>query len=425
MSDRDTMSTRDTILKDIASRLPVRPSPRLRQWWMACMFVGVASFAWLLVTQPHRAWADYTINTLYWLGLAQGAVVLACVVKLSNGRWGAPIMRIAESLSAYLPYGFVTMLVLLGAGIWTYLPWIHHVEPRQAPFLNVPFLYIRTLGGLGLLMWLTRKFVRESLRPDAHLLLDHVPPELKPDYEKLAAGWRGDEAERLRQRHEMSHLAPQVTLLFAVVFSVLSWDFILALTPEWVSTLFGWWFFIGCFLCGLAMTGLISARVRASYGLQDYFTSNVFWDLGKIMMAFCIFWAYQFWAQYLVIWYANLPEETGWVFLRFETPWRPFAFAVFCLVFVIPFLGMLNKTSKTNPVWFSIFSCVILGGMWLERHVLVMPSVNPLSVWIGLPEVGVTVGFLGLFGWAVQGFLAKYPSIRVAEALEGSGGHGH
>src|SRR5205085_3771372 len=96
---------RDAILKDIAGKLPVKPNARKRMIWMVCMAVGLLSFAFLLFTQPQRAWGSYAINTLYWLGIAQGAVVLACAIRLGNGRWGGPIIRIAESLSAFLPWG--------------------------------------------------------------------------------------------------------------------------------------------------------------------------------------------------------------------------------------------------------------------------------------------------------------------------------
>ena len=113
------------------------------------------------------------------------------------------------------------------------------------------------------------------------------------------------------------------------------------------------------------------------------------------------------------------------MFLRFEDPWRPIAFAAFGLVFVIPFLGLLNKQTKTTPFWLGLFSLIVMGGMWLERHVLVMPSLSPDRVWIGLPEVGMSIGFLGVFGWAVQGFLTKYPAVKVTDVLEGAGGHGH
>src|SRR5204863_7699207 len=134
------------------------------------------------------------------------------------------------------------------------------------------------------------------------------------------------------------------------------------------------------------------------------------------VFGFSIFWVYQFWSQYLVIWYANMPEETWWVFLRFEAPWRTLAFTVFTMVFLIPFLGLMNKATKTSPVWLALFTLNIMIGMWLERHLLIMPSLHPEQVWIGWQEVGVTIGFLGVFGFAVQGFLAKYPAVKVTDA---------
>jgi Ni/Fe-hydrogenase subunit HybB-like protein len=419
--------TAEAVLQDIAGKLPVRPNARKRQIWMACFVVGIASFAFLLATQPQRAWGAWAINTLYWLGIAMGGVVLSAAIRLTNGRWGGPIQRIGEALSAYLPAGIATMAVLLFAGIWTYLPWIQHVDPRVRPFLNVPFLYVRTLGGLLLFWWLARRLVRESLRPDAHALMPYVSPELRPAYESLAGGWRGDAAEEARTRHELAHLSPQVTLTFVVFFSVMGWDFIMALTPTWVSGLFGWFVYAAAFLTGVSMTAFVATQVRSKYGLEAYITPAHFWDIGKVIFSFCIFWVYLFWSQYLPIWYANLPEETWWVFLRFEDPWRPLAFATFFMIFVIPFLGLMNKTTKSSPFWMMLFTLLILSGVWLERHVLVMPSLNPDTVWVGLPEVGVTIGFLGLFGWFVQGFLTKYPCVKVTDAVAHAvhGGHAH
>ncbi len=415
----------EAVLRDIAGRLPGTPDPKKRQVFLALIVVGLAAFGFLLATNPLRAWGAWTINTLYFLGIAEAGVVLAAAIRLSNGRWGGPIMRIGESLSSYLPFGIATMLILLAAGIGTYLPWTHHVDPRLTPFLNVPFLILRTLGGLLLFWWLARKLVSASLRRDLYLLSPHVTPVLKPLYDKQIGTWRGDEAEAKSYSHEVAHLSPQIVLTFVAFYSVLSWDFILALTPNWVSPLFGWFVYAGAFISGISVVALLATRLRAKRGLEAYITSNMFWDIGKILFAWCIFWAYLMWSQYLPIWYADMPEETWWVFLRFEDPWRPLAFAAFALIFVIPFLGMLNKTSKTNPALLFTFTCIVLVGVWIERHVLVMPSLNPDQVWVGLPEVGVTAGFAGLFGFAVQGFLAKFPCVKVSDVLDHAGGHGH
>lgn len=426
MSETRAMSAaeRDSVLADVAGKIPGKRNPRLRMIWLVCMGIGLLTFLLMLMSEPRRAWGSWAINTLYFEGIAAGAMVLACAIRLSNGRWAGSILRIAESLSAYLPFGIGAMVVLLVAGIWTYLPWAAHADPRQAPYLNVPFLYIRTLVGLAGFWWLARDVRRTSLRTDAYLLKNHVAAELKPAYEKLSEGWRGDEAEIAYQRNLLSQRAPQLILVFAVTFTVLAWDFVMSLTPGWTSTLFGWWFFMGAFLNGIAMTALLATQLRAQRRLEAYITPLHFWDMGKILFGFSIFWVYEFWAQYLPIWYANLPDETWWVFLRFEAPWRTLAFTVFTFVFLLPFMGLMNMATKKSPFWLALFSLIVMSGMWMERHILIMPSLQPEKMWVGLPEIGVTIGFVGLFGFAVQGFLAKYPAVKVADVLAGEG-RGH
>jgi len=416
----------EAVLKDIAGRIPGRPDPRTRAVWLILFGVGVLSFAFLLLREPARAWGAYGVNMVFFLGISLGAAALASAIRLSNGRWGGPVARVAESLSAYLPWGLLLVAVMLAAGIWTYLPWTHGpVLARQRPYLNVPFLWARTLVGFGLLWWLVRDLVRTSLRRDLYLLKDHVSPELRAEYAKLTQDWKGEAAEEKRERDRLAMRAPQVALAFAVVFTYFAWDFIMTLTPAWVSGLFGWWVFMGAFLTGIAMTALLATRLRAQRGLEAYVTPNHFQDAGKLLFGFSIFWVYLFWSQYLPIWYANLPEETWWVFLRFEDPWRRLAFTVFGLVFLVPFLGLMNMRTKRSPFWLALFAVVVLAGMWLERHLLVMPSLNPDRVWLGLPEIGVGLGFLGVFGWSVQRFLAKYPVLKVTDALAPPGGQGH
>src|SRR5262249_27604015 len=152
------------------------------------------------------------------------------------------------------------------------------------------------------------------------------------------------------------HLSPQIVLTFVVFFSVMGWDFIMCLTPSWTSQLFGWFVYAGAFLAGMCMVALVAAQVRSRYRLEAYITPNTLWDLGKVIFSFCIFCIYLFWSQYLPIWYANMPEETWWVFIRFENPWRPLAFACFYMIFLIPFLGLMNKTTKSSPFWMTVFT---------------------------------------------------------------------
>src|SRR5262249_35014258 len=159
------------------------------------------------------------------------------------------------------------------------------------------------------------------------------------------------------------------------------------------------------------------ARVRVTHKMEAYIGTQQFWDMGKVLFAVATFWLYQYWSQYLVIWYGNLPEETNFVFIRFNAPWRTLAWTVGYMVWLIPFLGLLNAWTKKNPLTLSLFSLCVLTGMWLERFILVMPSLKQTQFILRAPEIGVALGFLGVFGFAVQGFLSRHPVVRVADVL--------
>jgi hypothetical protein len=405
------------MVQDLAAKIPGRPSPRTLLFFTVLVLIGVVAFVATVISSPLRAWGAFLVNTVFWTGVGASGVVLASAIRLSNGRWASGASRVAESLASFLPVALVLLLVMFSFGAPVVLPWVRNPNPARAPYLNLPFLFVRTLGGFLLLWWLQRAYVRTSLRTDAYRLKDHVVAELRPYYEKLSAGWRGASAEEAWQRHRLSKLAPAVVGAYAVVFTLFAWDWIMTLDQHWISTLFGWWVFMGAFLSGVAMTAVLLARVRAVYRLEAYISTQQFWDMGKLVFAFSIFWLYQFWSQYLVIWYGNLHEETGFVFRRFQAPWRPLTFSLLYLVFLTPFVGLMKASTKKNPLTLSLISLVVLVGMWLERFVLIMPSLKPTHVTLRLSEAGIALGFIGLFGLAIQRFLVRHPMVRVAEVL--------
>jgi hypothetical protein len=151
-------------------------------------------------------------------------------------------------------------------------------------------------------------------------------------------------------------------------------------------------------------------------------------DLGKLCFGFTVFWAYLMWAQFLVIWYGNLPEETGFVFARLWGPWLPVGRAVFLGMFLIPFFGLLGVQPKKTPFTFGLFATISVCSLWLERYLLVLPSVTrEPGPTFGLPELGPTLLFLGLFLLAYGIFARTFPMVspRLAEiTLESERGHG-
>jgi hypothetical protein len=432
------------MVQDLAAKIPGRPSPRTLLFFTVLVLIGVVAFVATVISSPLRAWGAFLVNTVFWTGVGASGVVLASAIRLSNGRWASGASRVAESLASFLPVALVLLLVMFSFGAPVVLPWVRNPNPARAPYLNLPFLFVRTLGGFLLLWWLQRAYVRTSLRTDAYRLKDHVVAELRPYYEKLSAGWRGASAEEAWQRHRLSKLAPAVVGAYAVVFTLFAWDWIMTLDQHWISTLFGWWVFMGAFLSGVAMTAVLLARVRAVYRLEAYISTQQFWDMGKLVFAFSIFWLYQFWSQYLVIWYGNLPEETaffrgrlgsqflmdksgfGTMFLaqtwdlkyfaeRLREPYAVVTLTVWACCWIVPFWVLLGQRPKRTPAILGTVGAVVMAGFWLERNILIWPSLVPNETfsWLGFVQIGIAAGFLGAFALVFLAFTCVFPSLAV------------
>ena len=163
--------------------------------------------------------------------------------------------------------------------------------------------------------------------------------------------------------------------LYVLVMTIISWDLIMSLTPEWYSTLFGPYFFIGCLYTALAAIFVLTVTSRSKTNLTTILRPKHFHDLGKMQLAFLMVTGDFFFSQYLLIWYGNVPEETKFLILRFRyTPWESLSVAVLIMIFAIPFVLLLNRRIKMKPRLMLGLSLIILAGMWLQNFLLVVPS---------------------------------------------------
>ena len=404
---------------ELARALP-RPLPK-----------GFAAVCWILIAigvvafalgargaTASRAWGMLLVSTVFFLGIAQAGVVIAAILKVAVGNWGRSISRIAEGLCAFLPVGFVLVAAILLGGAGHLYPWVAHPVERNRAWLNVPFMATRDLLALAVLLALSLRFVYVSLRADLYVAREKVSAKHRALYEKLTRDVRGVEAELERERRTHRWLGVLVILGWAVVFSLLAFDLLMSLDPEWASTLFGAFFFMGTLYTGWATVWVLSAITQKRRDLGAYITLGQFHDLGKLTFSWCMAWCYLFWSQFLPIWYGNMWDETHYVFLRVHGVWAPLAYAVLVLCFVVPFLGMLNKKSKTVPALMYVFGAIILAGMFLERYLLVFPSLTPAHIAVGYIEVGVPLGVLGAFMLSYGWFTTTFPIVPLAKPPE-------
>mgnify|MGYP006172265237 CR=1 FL=1 len=376
--------------------------------------LGLIAFVLGLGADADQAWRAYIYNWIFFAGIAQGAVILAAVVTLTRGVWSRPIRRVSLSFVAFLPIAYLILFPpVLIWGADHILPWL---SPEmdvggKAAYLNLPFLAARNLLSLGVLLVVSLVFAYYALRPDAALAKEHGLGA----FGRMTRGWRGQEAEEVRSHRMLSKLSPTIVLVYAVAWSFIAFDFVMSLDPHWLSTLIGPYVFMAAFLGGIAATAVMTLFYRRKLDLADYIESANIHDLGKLMFAFCVFWAYLFWAQYLVIWYGNLPNEQVFFNNRLGDPYRPLSIAVFFMLFVLPFFGLLGVRPKKTPAILASFAGVILLGLWLERYVLVYPTLYPGAdaIPFGIAEIGAALLMGGLLIAALGWFASRFPILQV------------
>jgi hypothetical protein len=342
--------------------------------------------------------------------------MFGAVTTVAKGRWAVPLRRMAEASVAFLPVSFGLFLILW-IGKAQVFPWIAQpvLEPAVKAFwLRPGFMFARDIAAMLVLYGLSFWFVYHGVRSDAALLRAGAPDKVKRLYAWLAKSWDapGRGAEHSGERREQ--IAPALIFAYAACMSMLAFDLIMSLAPHWVSNLLGGFFFMGAWLQGLMALALLAIFWRRHLGVEELITPKHLHDLGKLCFGFTVFWAYLFFSQFLVIWYGNMPEETSFLFLRMTgAPWRGISAAMVVMVFLIPFWGLLGVKPKKNPRILGTFATISLLGLWVDRYVLTVPSIvqGAPGLPLGWQEVGVTLGFAGLWGLAYTWFAERFPII--------------
>jgi hypothetical protein len=366
--------------------------------------------------QAPRAWQALLINFVFWSGLAFGCVLFVAVLNLTNAHWARPLKRLAEAPAAFLPVAFVLFWVLYLGRVHLF-PWLREPVAAKAWWLNAGFLFARDGLSLLVLIAVAVALVYHSVREDLRLILAQAgksPAEQAAAAEPTAAdpaassGWRAQLV-----------LSPIYAILYALVLSLVAIDLVMSLDPHWYSTLFGAYYFIGSFYTALAALMVLAIWSRQALGLGGFLQTHHFHDLGKLLLGFCLLTGDFFYSQFLVIWYGNLPEDTRYVILRIRfSPWEPLAWIVLGMAFVLPFAVLLSRKIKMKPLPMLVLSVVVLMGMWLERFLLVAPSLwKGQDMPLGLMEIAITAGFLGAMGACILMFLKRFPLLPVGDPL--------
>lgn len=377
---------------------------RLRNTSLALILIGVitliAGAASLLTshadTDKTRFWLVLLQDSIFFTLITTVSVFIQAAVSLAQGAWIVSFRRIPEAIGANVwVFGLIAVIVLFAVafgftdshGINTIYQWTtakgDKIIEGKSAFLNKGMFAFFTLTTIGLWSFFGIKFRTMSLNQD------NAPKNDTKLYWKVF------------------RLSGVFLLVYALTqMSTIPWLWIMSIDAHWFSTLFSWYTFASAFVSGMSLIMLWMVYLKNQGNLVLVTTEHMH-DVGKFMFAFSIFWTYLWFSQYMLIWYANVPEETTYFVMRQHGPYSIIFYANFIINFVMPILILMARPSKRNYFTVTFMALVIIFGHWLDYYQMMMPGPLKANWHINWYEIGVFMGFAGLLIFVVSRTLAK------------------
>jgi len=356
--------------------------------------IGLAALLATFLTDPKRAWANVLLDNMYFIGIAVTAGFFLALQYVTKSSWSEVLRRVPEAITAFLPWGFLLMLLLIPGmpALYHWVDGVHHdgILAQKAPYLNMTAFLVRMGIVFGGWILLTRALVANSRKED-----------------------ETGEAGCYRRNIRNSCL---FIVFFAYSFSVASIDWLMSIDPHWYSTIYGVYSFSGAFVGAIAVI-TVMVIVLKELGYLAGVNENHFHDLGKLMFAFSMFWAYIWFSQFLLIWYGNMPEETVYFHTRMTSDFDWLFYFNLFLNFAVPFFVLLPRGTKRNPAIIKRVAIALLIGHWLDLYVLIAPGALGVQAHIGFPEVLITLGYAAAFILVVGKALEKAPLVPLQSPL--------
>ena len=372
------------------------------------MAIGLLSIIGLWVTsgsstdpkEQARFWASLLQNSVFFLLVVNASMFFVCITTLAWGGWQMSFRRVPEAISAVVPVmGVIAAAILLSIVFgdnhtiyhWTDVEHVKHDEilSHKKGFLNKTFFSVVTILTVvlwSLLGWKMRQLSRSI------------------DDEPLAT---------MEERKKYIFKNTVWAALYIVVFSLtvmssLPWLWLMSIDAHWYSTMYSWYTFASTFVSGMALIALFVVFLKNN-GYLEYTNNEHLHDLGKFMFAFSVFWTYLWFSQFMLIWYANIPEETVYFQPRAHGIYKGIFWFMFIINFIAPLLILMTRSAKRNYGTITFMALLIIFGHWLDFYQMVFPAVSPSKVPNIIYDLGVALGFVGLIMYMTGRALAKAP----------------
>ena len=359
---------------------------------LGLILIGIISTSYAFITDAHAAWTSLLFNNYFFLGISIFAVFFVALQHVAEAGWSTVIKRVPEAIMTFLPYTCAVMIFIVVAAIlhWNHIyHWMEEgIMTEGAPnydkiiagkeaYLSPIFFLVRSLIYVSVWIYCAKRLRDISLQGDLEGGLG------KKSYNKgiTVSAW--------------------FIVFFAISSSTASWDWIMSIDTHWFSTLFGWYIFSEWSAIGFTTILLFCLFLKKQGYLPDL-SESIIHDLGKFVFAFSVVWTYMWFSQFMLIWYANIPEEVTYFMERIELPNYNFLFWFSAAInFVIPTIVLMSRDAKRNTNFLIFASITILIGHWINSYLLFAPGTLHDHGHLGFTELGMGLGFLGLFLFVV------------------------
>jgi len=363
------------------------------------LLIGLAVYAAAYFASPREAIFNNLISFLFITSIAAGSVFLIALEYITGAVWSVPVRRVNEFLAALMPFAALVAIPIL-LNVQNLFEWTRPqafvadgLLKAKQPYLNLNFFIIRFASVFviwNLFYWL---FTRNSLKQD-----NTCDPRYTTANIRLAAAFMP---------------------VFAVTLTVTAVDWAMSLEPRWYSTIFGVYYFAGTVLAALSAATYIIVRLH-EHGYMPQLRRDHFYSLGALIFAFVNFWAYIAFSQFLLIWYANLPEETVWFMKRWQNGMEYVSVLLIIVHFAVPYFALLSQDSKMNPKRLKFMAIWIMFAHFLDIYWLVMPTYSP-GITFGWIEAGFPVLLVGLIIVVLSFKMKRHNLLPVGDPKLGRG----
>jgi len=386
---------------------------KLKTGRLIAIVIGVITIIAGFLTHHEEQTFDNLLLVGYYFTCVCAAGVMFCAIQYAaQAGWSAAILRVPQAFGRVLPIAGVILLIIIIAG----LSMTHTVDGHVQPYLYArwatPDLHIKNSGIYDHVIAGKEGYLNKPYflcRIAAMIICYSIFGYMLSKYSNSE-----DDLGGMKFYNKSFTISAVFLVLFGFSIPIFAFDTIMSLEARWFSTMFGWYNLAGLWVSGIAAMALIILTLRKQ-GYMSWITTDHIHNLGLFMFAFSIFWTYTWFAQFLLTYYANIPEESAYFFRRWEPQFMPWFWLNIVINFATPLLVLMSRDSKRYEGTIKIMCIIIIIGHWLDYWQMIMPgTIGPKEHWyteFSLLEPGIFIGFAGLFTFCVMTSLSKFKSL--------------